>query len=157
MAEVREIVGGKLIGIKTSTFTIFNKDQYDPMVIPASWQAFFEKYQSSGLPQTNIFYSAAIPSMSLDIPMDYYAGVICSVDTNVPEGFTSVEVPTGDYLCVTHNGPITNLGETFGQAYGVEAPASGREMRNAPHLEIYNSDKDPMSPDYSREIAIPVN
>jgi hypothetical protein len=30
-------------------------------------------------------------------------------------------------------------------------------MRNAPHLEIYNSDKDPMDADYTLEIAIPIN
>jgi predicted transcriptional regulator YdeE len=36
-------------------------------------------------------------------------------------------------------------------------PASGKEMRPAPHLEIYNSDKDPMSDDYEMTIAVPVN
>jgi predicted transcriptional regulator YdeE len=45
---------------------------------------------------------------------------------------------------------------SYGRAYGVELPQSGAEMRNAPHLEIYESDKNPMDPDYEMIIAIPV-
>lgn len=156
MSDVRNLPGGKLIGVKTSIFTIFNQEKYDPKVIHAAWSTFFEKYRSSSLPKTSIFYSAAIPSMALDVPMDFYVGTIVDVSLEVPTGFESVEIPTGNYLCVTHNGPITKLATTFGQAYGAELPASKAEMRNAPHLEIYNSDKDPMAEDYSLELAIPI-
>ena len=157
MSKIEHITGGKLVGIKTATFTIFNQEKYDPKVIPAAWKDFFAKYQSSGLPVCKIFYSAAIPNMSMDTPMEYYAGVIVDENTSVPAEYDSVAIPTGDYLCVTHNGPITELAKTFGTAYGVELPASGKEMRNAPHLEIYNSEKDPMDPLYSMEVGIPVN
>jgi predicted transcriptional regulator YdeE len=157
MSKIENIAGGKLVGIKTATFTIFNQEKYDPKVIPTAWKEFFSKYQGSGLPASKVFYSAAIPNMSMDIPMDYYAGIIVDEGTPVPAGFESVVIPTGNYLCVTHNGPITELAQTFGKAYGAELPASGKEMRNAPHLEIYNSDKDPMDPAYSMEVAIPVN
>lgn len=156
MTEIREISGGTLIGVKTSTFTIFNQEKYDSKVIPTAWSDFFSKYRGSSLPQTSVFYSAAIPNNSMDHPMDYFAGIICANDVQIPEGFDFVEIPTGNYLCVTHNGPITSLSETFGKAYGVEFPASGAEMRGAPHLEIYNSDKDPMAADYSLELGIPV-
>jgi AraC family transcriptional regulator len=157
MTESKLIKGGKLIGIKTSIFTIFNQEKYDPKAIPTAWSEFFTQFRSSNLPSTTIFYGAAIPSMSADIPMDYYAGAIFDIDTECPNGLVSVEIPSGDYLCVTHTGPITSIAETYGRAYGVEFPASGNEMRNAPHLEIYNSDKDPMDADYTLEIAIPIN
>lgn len=156
MGEVKTIQGGKLIGVKTSIFTIFNQEKYDPKAIHSAWGNFFEKYRQSILPTTTLFYSAAIPNMSMENPMDYYVGCIVDQSIGVPEGFDSVEIPTGNYLCVTHNGPITNLAATFAQAYGVDLPASKAEMRNAPHLEIYNSDKDPMSEDYSLDLAIPI-
>jgi predicted transcriptional regulator YdeE len=38
-----------------------------------------------------------------------------------------------------------------------EVAASGKEMRPAPHLEIYNSQLDPMSDDYTMVIGVPVN
>lgn len=156
MSEVRAIQGGKLIGIKISIFTIFNPEKYDPKAIHAAWGTFFEKYRLSSLPQTSTFYSAAIPSMALDVPMDFYVGTVVDDGIEIPEGFETVDIPTGNYLCVSHNGPITNLAATFAQAYGVELPSSKAEMRNAPHLEIYNSDRDPMAEDYSLELAIPI-
>ena len=156
MSETRKIEGGKLIGIKTSIFTIFNQEKHDPKAIQQTWSTFFEKYRQSELPAETIFYSAAIPSMALDVPMDFYVGAIFPESTEVPSGFDSVTIPTGNYLCVAHRGPITNLAATFAQAYGVDLPAAKVEMRNAPHLEIYNSDKDPMAEDYSLDLAIPI-
>ena len=156
MSEVRNINGGKLIGLKTSTFTVFNQEKYDPKVIPTVWENFFKQYRASDLPQSKIFYSAIFPSQSMDVPMDYFAGVLVDKNIPTPEGFTECEVPTGNYFCVTHNGPISNLNETFGKAYGVEFPAAQKEMRNAPHLEIYDSEKDPMDPSYSMVLGIPI-
>jgi len=49
MSEVIKIHSGKLVGIKTSVFTIFNEENYDPAVIPDAWQAFFSKAQSTDL------------------------------------------------------------------------------------------------------------
>lgn len=156
MSEVRKIAGGKLIGIKTSIFTIFNVEKYDAKLIQQTWSSFFEKYRQSNLPAETTFYSAAFPSMAADVPMDFYVGAIFAESEEVPSGFDSVAIPGGNYLCVTHNGPITNVATTFTQAYGVELPAAKVEMRNAPHLEIYNSDKDPMAEDYSLDLAIPI-
>jgi hypothetical protein len=49
----------------------------------------------------------------------------------------------------------------FQQLYQVRGKnfltASGREMRPAPHLEIYESKKDPMAEDYEMVIGIPIS
>lgn len=156
MAELKRLDGGKLIGIKISTYSIFNKDKYDPNHIPQVWSQFFSQYLNAGLPESKTFYSAALPIMSMDSPMGYYAGAIFSDTTEVPSGFDSIMIEPGDYFCVTHNGPIAEIGGTVNRAYIVELPESGKKMRHAPHLEIYNSDKEPMDPDYSLVLAIPV-
>ena len=157
MSQIREVPAGKVVGIKTSFFTIMNPEKYDERAIPGAWQSFFKQYRSSGLPQLNAFYGAVVPSDSMDIPMTYVAGVLVDANTEVPEGFESVDIAAGKYFCSKHVGPMVNLGPSYGNAYGVEFPNSGLEMRPAPHLEIYESDKEPMDSDYEFIIAIPVN
>ena len=156
MSEFRELPAGKIIGVKTSFFTIMNPEKYDPRAIPTAWKEFFSKYQGSGLPGTNTFYGAALPNNSMDAPMDYVAGVLVGADISTPAGFEGIDFPAGAYFTFTHRGPVTGLGTSYPQAYGMEFPKAGREMRNAPHLEIYESDKDPMDPNYEMIIAIPV-
>ena len=153
---IRSIQAGKIIGVKTSFFTIMNPEKYDPQAIPSAWQEFFSLYRDSNLPKSNTFYGAAIPNNSMDTPMQYFAGILAEASLETPNGFVEVTLPEGDYFTFTHQGPISNLGESYGRAYGVELPASGREMRGAPHLEIYESEKDPMANDYEMVIAIPV-
>jgi predicted transcriptional regulator YdeE len=157
MSNEINIKHGKLIGIKTSVFTIFNQEKYDPKAIPTAWQDFFAKAQGTELANTTTFYGASIPSMSMDAPMDYFAGALVSLDTEVPAGFESVEIPEGNYFGILHTGPISNIAGSYQKTYMETLPSSGKEMRPAPHLEIYNSDKDPMSDDYEMTIAVPVN
>jgi AraC family transcriptional regulator len=92
----------------------------------------------------------------MDAPMDYVAGVLVGADVATPEGFEAIDFPAGTYFTFTHRGPVTELGASYPRAYGEEFPKAGREMRPAPHLEIYESDKDPMDPNYEMIIAIPV-
>jgi predicted transcriptional regulator YdeE len=157
MTEVINIKSGKLVGIKTSIFTIFNQEKYDAKAIPAAWQDFFAKARGTELANTTIFYGASIPSMSLETPMDYFAGSLVPLDSDIPAGFESVEIPEGNYLGHIHVGPITNIASSYQKAYMESLPASGKEMRPAPHLEIYNSMNDPMAENYEMTIAIPVN
>lgn len=157
MGEIINVNGGKLIATKTSIFSIFNQEKYDPRAIPTAWQDFFGLYRSAGLPSSTTFYGAVIPSLSLDVPMDYYAGILLPEGTQTPEGFVALDMQPGDYFSVTHKGAITEIAGSYVRAYGAEFPSAGLEMRNAPHLEIYHSDKDPMSADYEMSIAIPVN
>ena len=157
MSEIIAVNGGLLIGVRTSIFTIFNQEKYDAKAIPDAWQKFFAQARGTDLANTETFYGASIPSMSLDAPMDYFAGAIVDSSTAVPAGFESVEVPAGDYLVHVHHGPITEIAGSYAAAYTQTLPASGKEMRPAPHLEIYSGSKDPMAADYEMTIAIPVN
>jgi predicted transcriptional regulator YdeE len=156
MSEITHIERKRLVGIRTSIFTIFHPEKYDPAAIPAAWQEFFAKSLDTALASADIFYGASIPSMDLDKPMDYFAGALVGLDDGVPNGFECVEIPEGDYLSVLHSGPISNIAASYQRAYMQEISASGREMRPAPHLEIYPSRKDPMDNDYEMFIAIPV-
>ena len=156
MSEIVNLKHGKLIGIKTSVFTIFNQEKYDPRAIPGAWQEFFAKASGTNLTNTKIFYGASMPSMSMNTPMDYFAGAIVDENTQVPDGFESVEIPEGNYLCHIHVGPITDIAGSYEKTYMETLPSSGKEMRPAPHLEIYNSELNPMDEKYEMTIAVPI-
>ena len=157
MTEVINIKKGLLVGVKTSFYTIFNSEKYDPKAIPTAWQEFFTRAAGTDLANIKTFYGASIASdgMSFDVPMDYFAGTIVDENAEVPSGFESVYIPDGNYLCLMHRGPISNIAASYQKAYTETLPTSGKEMRPAPHLEIYNSEKDPMDDDYQMMIAIP--
>ena len=157
MSEIINIKSGKLVGVRTSVFTIFNPEKYDPTAIPTAWKDFFAKAAGSEIVKTQTFYGASIPSMSMDAPMDYFAGVIVEADASVPAGLENVDIPEGNYLTVAHAGPISGIAGSYQKAYTEVLPTSGKEMRPGPHLEIYNSDKDPMDASYSMLIGVPVN
>ena len=86
----------------------------------------------------------------------YLAGVEVNADYVAPEGFEKRVVPDGNYLDVTHVGPITTLAQSYGEAYGVMLPQSGHEMREAVHLEKYDAMLNPMADDYTMGIWIPI-
>ena len=156
MSEIIEIIGGKVIGIKTSIFTIFNAEKYDAQAIPTAWQEFFAKAGGTELSNASNFYGVTIPSMSMDAPMDYYAGALVDHAVDVPGGMSAIDLPSGPYFSFTHHGPITAIAASYQKAYAEELPQSGKEMRPAPHLEIYNPQLNPMADDYEMAIAIPV-
>ena len=157
MSEILNIKHGKIVGVRTSVFTIFNQEKYDAKAIPAAWQEFFAKSAGTELGKADSFYGATIPSMSLDVPMDYFAGALVDLGDEVPAGFESVEIPEGAYLAVSHIGPITNIAASYQKAYMEALGASGKEMRPAPHLEIYNPTLNPMADDYQMIIGVPVS
>jgi predicted transcriptional regulator YdeE len=156
VSDTAHIKHGKLVGVQTSVFTIFNPEKYDAAAIPTAWKDFFAKAAGTPLVATSTFYGASIPSMSMDVPMDYFAGALVDLDFEVPAGFASVEIPEGDYLQVQHVGPISNIAASYQKAYMEALGASGKVMRPAPHLEIYNSNLDPMDSDYQMIIGVPV-
>jgi AraC family transcriptional regulator len=50
-----------------------------------------------------------------------------------------LEVPPAEYAVTMHQGPYETLSETYARLCGGWLPASGREARNAPSIEIYHN------------------
>ena len=50
------------------------------------------------------------------------------------------ELAGGDYAMVLHRGPYENLSQTYAWLCGQWAPASGRQIRHLPSLEVYLND-----------------
>jgi AraC family transcriptional regulator len=76
-----------------------------------------------------------------------------------PEGEVGImEVPPGEYAVTMHQGPYERLSETYARLCGGWLPASGREARSAPAIEIYHNLPQTTPPDeLLTEIHVPLD
>ena len=145
-----------ICGVPTEFFSIMFADLYDPMAIPSAWQKFWAEFPKADMPSNAQAFGVSIPIEDSNGKLHYVAGVEVKAGYEAPEGFELVVIPAGNYLEVTHEGPISNLAPSYGEAYGVVFPQSGAQMRGGPHLELYDAMLNPNADDYKMGILIPV-
>lgn len=145
-----------ICGVAVDIYSIMITDQYDPKAIPTVWQKFWKEFPKDSMPNNSNAYGVSFPIESEPGKLHYVAGVEVAKGFEAPEGFEICTIPAGNYLNLEHIGNIMNLAPSYGEAYGVEFPKSGLEMRPAPHLELYDSTLNPMADDYRMGILIPV-
>ena len=143
-------------GIAVDIYSIMFADLYDPSAIPDVWNRFWTEFPKSALPNNSVAYGVSTPIAGTSGQLHYVAGVEVSADFVAPSGFEISTIPAGNYLSIDHVGSIMELAPSYAEAYGVAFPSAKLEMREGPHLEIYNSALDPMSDSYVMGIAIPV-
>ena len=110
----------------------------------------------SDLPKDSTAYGVSNPLTDSPGMLKYVAGVEVDSTYIAQEGFELVTIPAGNYLELKHIGNISNLGQSYGEAYGVAFVQSGLEMRPGPQLEIYDANLNPNSDDFHMGILIPV-
>ena len=143
-------------GVAVDFYSIVIPDLYDPTAIPAAWQKFWAEFPKSDMPSNNEAWGVSTPIEGTQGKLHYIAGVEVKAGYIAPEGFELVTIPAGNYLDVTHVGAISNLAQSYGEAYGVVFPTTGLEMRAGQHLEKYDAMLNPMADDYEMGILIPV-
>ena len=74
----------------------------------------------------------------------------------VPKGMTALTIPAGKYAVFTHKGPIENIGHTVNYIYGSWLPKSDKQLRDAPHLEIYDERFKPGHTNSQLDVCVPV-
>ena len=145
-----------ICGVSVDIYSIMMKDQYDPKAIPTAWQKFWKEFPRESMPADSKAYGVSFPITTEPGKLHYVAGVEVSKDFVAPAGFEICTIPSGNYCHLEHQGSISELAQSYGEAYGVEFPKAGLEMRPAPHLELYDANLNPMADDYSMGILIPV-
>jgi len=130
----------------------------DSDLIPKLWEDFWATFPRLGLKSTGRSFGVAIPLDQATYPgkLKYLAGVEFS--RGVPPGldFKTVVIPKGNYVKYTHKGLMDNLKQSYLTAYTDWFPKLGLEMRDAPHLEVYDERFDPNSKNCEMDILIPV-
>ncbi len=145
-----------ICGVPVEFYSIMVPDLYDPTAIPNAWQEFWAEFPKKDLPLHNTAFGVSTPIQGSNGKLRYLAGVEVQANYVAPEGFELVTIPAGNYLDVAHIGSITTLAQSYGEAYGVVFPTTGLEMREGPHLELYDAMLNPMADDYEMGILIPV-
>ena len=145
-----------ICGAPTDLYSIMISDLYDPTAIPNAWKKFWTEFPKSDMPEGHQAFGVVTPIDGTSGKLHYVAGVEVSAGYVAPEGFEITTIPAGDYLEVVHIGNIESLAPSYGEAYGAVFPSSGHEMREAPHIELYDSALNPMADDYEMGILIPV-
>lgn len=145
-----------ICGAPTDLYSIMISDLYDPTAIPNAWKKFWSEFPKSDMPEGHQAFGVVTPIDGTSGKLHYVAGVEVSVGYVAPEGFELTTIPAGNYLEVVHVGNIESLAPSYGEAYGAVFPSSGLEMREAPHIELYNASLNPMADDYEMGILIPV-
>jgi AraC family transcriptional regulator len=145
-----------ICGAPTDLYSIMISDLYDPTAIPNAWKKFWTEFPKSDMPEGHQAFGVVTPIDGTSGKLHYVAGVEVSVGYVAPEGFELTTIPAGNYLEVVHVGNIESLAPSYGEAYGAVFPSSGLEMREAPHIELYNASLNPMADDYEMGILIPV-
>ena len=121
-----------------------------------SWQKFWKEFPKESVPADSSAYGVSYPITTEPGKLHYVAGVEVSKDFVAPEGFEICTIPSGNYYHLEHQGNISELAQSYGEAYGNEFPKAGLEMRPAPHLELYDANLNPTSDEFSMGILIPV-
>ena len=85
---------------------------------------------------------------------EYVAGVRADPDTEVPDGFSAVDVPGATY--VTFETTLADIEETMAEVHREWLPASEFELAMGPEFERYPADFDRTDPRASFEVFVPV-
>ncbi|MBG9943964.1 GyrI-like domain-containing protein [Brevibacillus formosus] len=88
-------------------------------------------------------------------PFTTIIGVEVSSPADIPEGMVSHTIPTGTFAKVTHKGPETNLGETYGFLYGSWLSESGYEYAGF-DFEYWDERYKPEQEDNEIDIYVPL-
>nr|WP_244937494.1 GyrI-like domain-containing protein [Brevibacillus brevis] len=88
-------------------------------------------------------------------PFTTLIGVEVSSLADIPEGMVSHTIPEGTFAKVTHKGPETNLGETYGFLYGSWLCESGYEYAGF-DFEYWDERYKPEQEDNGIDIYVPL-
>ena len=146
----------KIKGLSVDIFSIMISDKYDPNAIPNIWQKFWSELPKNANPSDSRAYGVSFPIESEPGKLHYVAGIEATSENELDEKFETYLIPSGRYLHLEHSGAISDLANSYSEAYGEIFPNSGFEMRQAPHLELYDTLLNPTDPDYCMGILIPI-
>ena len=88
----------------------------------------------------------------------YDACITINKDIKAEGEIGTQEIQEGNYAVTIHKGPFENLKNTYAQLCGNWAPNSGKEIKNAPSIEVYLNDPEKTPPEELLvEIQMPIN
>jgi AraC family transcriptional regulator len=151
----------RVIGMGAKFISALSPDANNFQVIGGLWGRYLPRSQEiparkSGADLGLIYCLGDEEQKSHPNEMYYLAGAEVNSIEKVPEGMTALTVPAGNYAVFTHKGLISKLGMTMKYIYGSWLPKSGKKLRDAPEIEIYDQRFKHNSEESELDIYIPI-
>lgn len=132
----------KMVGCAGKFISVLSPEKDNMVVIPALWQKYMPRRHEikNSVSPRDIGICYEVPkelSTRPDECMYMTAAEVASFD-NIPEGMEAFTVPAGEYAVFTHKGKLDTFEFTMNYIYGSWLPKSGKKLRHAPDLEIYD-------------------
>lgn len=96
------------------------------------------------------------PSMLQKDEFYYMASVPVTSSDDVPEGMVAKEIKGGDFVVITHKGPISKISDTLDYVYGSWLPKSGFDPDDRANLELYDQRFKFEDPESEFDILVPI-
>jgi AraC family transcriptional regulator len=123
--------------------------------IPSQWQRLQPFFGNIPKQVGQTAYGACY-NFDDDGNFDYMCGVEVADFSDLPKGFTTLRVPGQRYAVFHQREHISTIRNTFAAIWSKWLPESGREVADAPTLERYGAEFNPMTGGGGFEIWIPL-
>ena len=123
--------------------------------IPALWQKFLQHFPNIPGQLDHKAYGA---KYNFDDAgnFDYMCGVEAADFSRVPDGWAHLRVPAQRYAVFTHSEHISTIRRTWSTVWDSWLPASGHQVADAPHFELYGESFNAQTGMGGVEIWIPI-
>ncbi len=128
--------------------------------IPALWGKFLQSSGGASQGRRSFGICASLTTCPDEVQQEgrfWYMASHEAEGEESPEGLERFEIPPGTYAVFTHRGPISRLGETVKDIWGVWVSRTALKLRQAPDFELYDERFKGDAPDSELDIYIPVH
>ena len=138
-----ELAEKKVVGMGTKFISIMSPDKNNFSLIPALWNQFMPRIGEIKNRAGGWCYGLveALPESDAKSHNDELFYIACAEVLDfeaIPAGMVKRVIPAGRYACFTHKGKLDRLEHTMNYVYGSWLPKSNTQLRDAPHLELYD-------------------
>ncbi len=130
-------------------------DCQTPAGIPDQWQRFNQYFGHLPGQIGNVAYGVCY-NFDGEGNFDYLAGAEINTAAELPKEFQSLTIPAHKYVVFHHPDHVASIRATFTAIWSHWFPASGYQAANAPTLERYGPEFNPLTGTGGLEIWIPI-
>jgi AraC family transcriptional regulator len=123
--------------------------------IPGQWHRFHQSVESIPGRVGQVAYGVCCNGDDAG-NFDYIAGVEVSDFSDLPREFSRIRIPEQRYAVFTHRDHVATIRRTINTIWNHWLPASGLKAADAPNLERYVENFDPLTGNGGFEIWVPI-
>lgn len=148
----------KMIGVVGKFISVRSPEKNNMVVIPKLWQSYMPRRHEIKNTKSPVDLGVCFPVNEKSHPEEcgYIAGAEVTTLDEIPEGMTGFTIPASEYAVFTHKGVLDTIEHTMNYIYGSWLPKSGRKLKMAPDIEMYDQRFKLNHPDSELDIYIPI-